>query len=769
MKHIKTKIHPLPIKDQRLNIPVSLVAGAKSTNIIEQVPLKKVLNNIVDDNNTKLIDFTTKLTQSRAKDVNLYKQLKSQSCPGLIIGKYSIRKDDECEEYVPLAGFDIDGIEDEFMMELTLADCQTIPYVFLAMPSPSKRGLRIFVWTEARPKNHKAYYEFICNKLSEDLRIKTDKVIKKELFNVGKSATEIRDIIKTRERIDTGTNNLSRLWFYIHLEKDQIYLNLESEVIKMDAKTSTKVTSKMAKKPPVNAKASFSSQEKIELCEKIFKERNVSAGRNNSVYSLACIMREHGLEEVDILSHCYSMTESDFTENEIKRTVHSAIKRAVYKKYSDEQLAAYFGLTEKKPRQNKAASKEESTITLEVNKKSKFLQIKEYLQRKYQFRLNVISNEIEAKETQDKEAPYTVLNENDLICELMEGGFTSVESMLIILLRSSFVPKYNPLNNYFKNLSAWDDSMPDYIEELAGYVSAKDQEWFNYQFKKMLVRVVACGINYIKFNKHCFTLQGKQNDGKTSFLRFLCPHSLQDYFKENLDIHNKDGRLALCQNLFINLDELATFSKTDINRTKAFFTVDKVKERIVYERKPQNFPRIASFLASTNQIEILTDETGNVRWLIFEIDHIKHDNGGEYGYDKNIDIDLVYSQAFALLKNGFDFKLSPADIAKSEKNNKGYLLRTAEQELIQKYFNPSTKDEEDALFHSATDILESLKEVAKSQLYKSNIGKALKILGFEQVSYYKKEFGSSRKGYWLKETEDLIAKRFEIASKYSNN
>ena len=278
----------------------------------------------------------------------------------------------------------------------------------------------------------------------------------------------------------------------------------------------------------------------------------------------------------------------------------------------------------------------------------------------------------------------------------------------------------------------------------------------------MIVRSVACALNVIPFNKHCFTLLGKQNDGKTSFLRFLCPTPLQDYIKENLDIHNKDGRISLCQNLYINLDELANFSKYDINRTKAFFTIDKVKERLPYDRKASNHLRRASFLASTNSDEFLTDETGNVRWLVFEIEGIHHDNGGKYGYNRNVDINKVYSQAYSLLRMGFDFKLSTEEIRKSEINNKNYQITTVEQELIQSFFEPVQEKDEKASFMTSTDVLTRLENHTSTKLNIKNVGRALKLLGFEktqkridEVNGIKLLKPQPRKGYFVRCLFDL--------------
>lgn len=336
------------------------------------------------------------------------------------------------------------------------------------------------------------------------------------------------------------------------------------------------------------------------------------------------------------------------------------------------------------------------------------------------------------------------------MCELMELGFTGVETPLMMLIRSSFVPRYDPLKEYFTKLPDWNEGDPDYIDQLANFVIAKDQDWFNQQFKKMLVRAVACALEIIPFNKQCFVIKSGQNDGKSSFVRFLCPPELNDYIIDHMDVDSKDGRLTLCQNFIINLDELQGLSRTEINKTKALFTTDKVKERLPYDRKPTTHTRRASFFASTNEDEFLIDHTGNVRWLVFDIEKINHDNGGENGYNKNIDITKVYSQAYSLLRAGFPFNLTKDEIAKSEANNKSYQVSSSESDLIPQYYRTADKDDEDAVFVTATAVLDRLQADRKTILNRNKIGRALTVLGFTKTT--KRLNGKPVKGYWVVET-----------------
>lgn len=373
-----------------------------------------------------------------------------------------------------------------------------------------------------------------------------------------------------------------------------------------------------------------------------------------------------------------------------------------------------------------------------IKNKSKFQKIEDFLSKNYDLRFNSITNSIECKFKE--ETSYVIANENSIFRKLQHNKIKSTINDLTILLRSDFVESYNPILYYFENLPKW-DLETDYITLFSNYVKAKNQEHFNKHFKKMLIRSIACAINEKVINKQAFILvHSKQNSGKSSWIRYLCPPTLQGYYTENLAL-NKDGLIALTENFIINLDELALFSKAQIDMVKSIFSQEMVKVRHPYDRKAKSQARISSFWGSTNQMEFLTDETGNVRWLCFEIEEI------DWTYTE-ISIDKVWSQAYTLYKNGYQYQLSIEDIEENEKVNKQFIVNTKEMELIMKYFYPATKENHD-LFATATDIIDYLQSKANvtQNLSDSKVGKALKILGFERETKFNGRF--SVKGYFL--------------------
>jgi len=363
-----------------------------------------------------------------------------------------------------------------------------------------------------------------------------------------------------------------------------------------------------------------------------------------------------------------------------------------------------------------------------------FHKTERYLSEKYNLRKNEITLDIEVKSNNEDE--YSLLNLSALYIELQKANINISDSKLTALLLSPFVVSYNPFLEYFDSLQEWDNET-DYIEALCNCITLKnknEKDLFYKHLKKHLVRLIATALDNNVFNKQCFTLAGGQNAGKTTLCRWFCPPQLKDYIIEDLE-KNKDSLIALTRNFIYNIDELANHDKSEIDWFKSLFSRTTINARPPYERKNIIMYRRCSFFATTNKTELLVDETGSVRWLIFEI----ADNGIDYiKYMNEIDINNIYSQAYSLYKSGFKFELTRDEIQENEIRNVRYQKLTVERELIKRNFSPSTKEEfkqcySNSAFMTATDILKRLTEITENQvrINSVNIGRALKMLDFK--------------------------------------
>lgn len=368
-------------------------------------------------------------------------------------------------------------------------------------------------------------------------------------------------------------------------------------------------------------------------------------------------------------------------------------------------------------------------------KKTVFHITEDFIQKRYNVRFNTISLEIEIK---PKHASiYQPLNENDLYIELNKANIAIGIDKLVAILKSNFVPKYNPIQHYFENLPKWNNM--DNIGHLSAHLEAKEnQEHLNKQFKNWIVRALRCAIEPNYFNKQAFIIvHNSQNSGKTSFCRFLTPPELENYAKDNLS-EDKDGKIALAKNFLINLDELDSLSKYEINSLKSLFTLSSINERLPYDRKNSIIPRITSFVGSTNLSEFLTDETGSVRWLCFEIKQIL------WSYKNSVDINQVWAHAYHLYKTGYHAEMSREDISENELRNAKFQMKSVESELIPNFLIPADSHHDDAEFLTATDILQFISTRTVLRINKIAIGKAMPQNGFIRV----KESKSDKYGYW---------------------
>lgn len=379
-----------------------------------------------------------------------------------------------------------------------------------------------------------------------------------------------------------------------------------------------------------------------------------------------------------------------------------------------------------------------------------WLHAEKFITRKYDIRNNTIKNAIELRE-KDTTGPWREFDENTMLRLFVYNKIPLSLSRIISLVKSDFVKEFNPIKEYFQNVAAQFPSSQnnghqpeDFIGKIASYVKCNDQERWVYHFRKHMVRTVACALNPDYYNKHVPILFGGQHIGKSGFWNLLVPEALMEYSTTNLPA-DKDGMAALCENIYVMLEEMAVFSRFEINHLKAIVALPSVKYRPPFERRAKKYPRVCTFVGSTNRRELLQDETGNVRWLIFEVINIDWENfTRDYNFsEKNQHseelkclINGAYAQAYELYRAGtFFYMLDVKDIADNETVNQEYQATSTERDLIVKYFSPGRKGESTSTFKTATEIMLFIQEKHPSvKINNVLLGRILGTLGYEKMS-----------------------------------
>lgn len=373
-----------------------------------------------------------------------------------------------------------------------------------------------------------------------------------------------------------------------------------------------------------------------------------------------------------------------------------------------------------------------------------FHQVENYLNQKYDLRLNLMKCEIEC--SLKGESDFKPVNENSIYVDLRKIPVKISLNDLKSILKSDFTSKFNPIAEYFMKLKTYEpNTEPDYIQLLGNHIGAEDQIEFNLHYRKWLVRAVRCALDDTYYNKQAFILvHDKQDSGKSTFCRFHCPPHLSDYIAEEIST-DKDGLILLAKNFLINLDELSTLHKSEINSLKSYFSKDRINVRLPYDSKNSIITRKCSFIGSTNKGQFLQDETGSVRWLCFKINSIN------WKYSTEINIDDVWRQALYLLYLGtFKYDMTIEEIANNEERNREFKRVTIEMELIAKYFEkPETETDLKAEFITPTDIKKYIESNSGMKVSLEYLGRALTDMKFERIKKMSKEKGFQVYGYMV--------------------
>jgi predicted P-loop ATPase len=281
-------------------------------------------------------------------------------------------------------------------------------------------------------------------------------------------------------------------------------------------------------------------------------------------------------------------------------------------------------------------------------------------------------------------------------------------------LKSDLVPAVHPLREWLNGLRPWSSSEPDWIDMVAQKVVVKGdgqlaignrQEYWRKCFKKWFVAMVASWMKDEVVNHTVLVLVGRQGIYKTTWLDRLMPPELRAY-SSKLPLSgqiSKDDRLRLCENGLLNIDELDAICGREMNIVKSLLTSTDVNERAAYGRLKERRVRLASFCASTNNREFLTDITGNRRWLPFEVESIQNP------FDDIILYERLYAQAKAYVECGyFAYWFDMDEIEVLEQHNEKFRALENEEELLNVYFAVPAADSMNSKFLTTAEISEKL-------------------------------------------------------------
>ena len=139
-------------------------------------------------------------------------------------------------------------------------------------------------------------------------------------------------------------------------------------------------------------------------------------------------------------------------------------------------------------------------------------------------------------------------------------------------------------------------------------------------FRKWLISAVARALRPACKADHVLILEGAQGAGKSTAIRILCGDA---YFGDSLPkLDSKDAADYVRGKWIIELAELSSVSKTEVEHVKAFITRTEEKFRPAYGRNEIAYQRRCVFIGTTNRTDYLRDETGNRRFWPIKLETV---------------------------------------------------------------------------------------------------------------------------------------------------
>ena len=283
-------------------------------------------------------------------------------------------------------------------------------------------------------------------------------------------------------------------------------------------------------------------------------------------------------------------------------------------------------------------------------------------------------------------------------------------------LESDLLSTYNPVEDFlFKCAGKWDGK--DYIRALAHTVPTDNPYWEDWFYTWFLAMVNQWrSYSHRKYgNSVAPLLISKQGYNKSTFCRSLVPPELQWGYNDNLVLSEKRQVLqAMCQALLLNLDEFNQISpQVQQGFLKNIIQLPSVKMKPPYGSHVQEFPRMASFIATSNMEDILSDPSGNRRFLGVELT-------GPIDVSQLPNYEQLYAQALAALQAGEKTYFDAEQTKLIMVSNRKFEVISPVDQYFNLYFD-LTDDAKQGEYLTAAEIFQELKSHIGSSVKLSNL------------------------------------------------
>ena len=298
-------------------------------------------------------------------------------------------------------------------------------------------------------------------------------------------------------------------------------------------------------------------------------------------------------------------------------------------------------------------------------------------------------------------------------------------------LESDYIKNYNPIDEYlFQCYDKWDGK--DHIRALARTVPTANPHWADWFYTWFLGMVDQWrGYSHRQYgNSVAPLLISKQGYNKSTFCRRLLPPELQWRYSDNLILSEKrQVYQAMAQFMVINLDEFNQISpQVQQGFLKNLIQLPTLKYKPPYGSHVMEFPRLASFIATSNMKDILSDPSGNRRFIGVELT-------GPIDVSVRPNYQQLFAQALSALNNGEKSYFDAQQVKLIMKSNSQFEIIQPIDQYFQLYFE-LVEDEKEGDYLTAAEIFDYLKkQIGSSLKVNSLMGFGRKLANMSELKH----------------------------------
>lgn len=400
---------------------------------------------------------------------------------------------------------------------------------------------------------------------------------------------------------------------------------------------------------------------------------------------------------------------ANFPEEEAVTHIWAHYKYKIPLLFDEERIRATVGAIYAETKPDKRKSRQAEAVGREVR------QLVGYLQKRYVFRYNTIMGYTEYRPNTTWFQDWQPVDERVINSFTMDARLTGLnvwDKDVSRYVKSDKIRNYNPIEEYLWEVHGkWDGI--DHIGRLAQTVPTKDPHWERW-FRTWVLAMVAQwkGRNRRYGNSVAPLLISSQGYNKSTFCRSLLPDELQWGYTDNLSLDEKRPVLqAMSQMLLVNLDEFNQISpRVQEGFLKNTIQLARVKAKRPYGKHVEDFPRLASFIATTNIADVLADPTGNRRFIGIELT-------GPIDVSVRPNHEQIYAQAQALIDQGEPYWFDDQETRLIMQHNRQFQLKSPAEQYFHEQFKVA-EDEKTGMWMTAAAILSSLRETYGASLLK---------------------------------------------------